>query len=178
MTLVFFMLDNNHPEHTPLFKYSSCVYLFDQTMDKSAIGVSDVFYKFDTNNDYPNALAYIDVETTNTYRYGRPYKVFGTPGKSSAVLTLDLPKVCRVLKLKMTLNHCRTNCNGTIDIKVNDKLFREGYSYARWDDFGEQTFEIPLSLLRDGENYIVIVLNKESRGVYWLSDIQFHLKHT
>lgn len=38
MTLVFFMLDKNHPEHTPLFKYSSCVYLFFQTMDKSAIG--------------------------------------------------------------------------------------------------------------------------------------------
>lgn len=44
MTLVFFMLDNNHPEHTPLFKYSSCVFLFDQTMDKSANGGKLFFY--------------------------------------------------------------------------------------------------------------------------------------
>ncbi|XP_063425598.1 uncharacterized protein LOC134709359 [Mytilus trossulus] len=147
-------------------------------MDKELTGVSDVVYTFDTNNDYPNALGYIDVETTNTYRQGRPYKLFGTPGKSSAVFTLDLPKVCRVLKLEMTLNHCRTNCNGTIDIKINGRFFREGYSYARWDEFGEQTFQIPLNLLTDGENTFAIILTKESRGVYWLSDIQFQLKHT
>lgn len=76
------------------------------------------------------------------------------------------------------MNHCRTNCNVIIDIKINGRIFRKGYSDARSDNFGEQTFEIPMNLLTDGENTIAIVLKKDSPGVYWLSDIKFQLKHT
>ncbi|OPL21076.1 hypothetical protein AM593_09817, partial [Mytilus galloprovincialis] len=150
-----------------------------QTMDKSTEITDGVLAcHFDTNQDHSKSFEYTAIQTTDHYRRGQPYKVFGTPGVSSAILTLKIPSNCRVLKLDMTLNHCKTSGNGIIDIMINGRIFRDGYSEADRDNFAEQTFDIPVHLLKNENNTITIVLNDESKGVYWLSDIKFGLKHT
>jgi hypothetical protein len=47
-----------------------------------------------------------------------------------------------------------------------------GYTETRWDNFGEQTFTIPLEMLKPGANTVKIILNRGSEGVYWLSDLK------
>jgi hypothetical protein len=111
------------------------------------------------------------METTDYYRKWRPYKLFTKPGKSAAILTMDV-NIKLVRELKITLNHCKTNCNGVVDIYVNDAEFMPGYTGIRWDNFGEQTFTIPRRLLKPGANTVKIILNRYSKGVYWLSDVK------
>ncbi|KAK3093665.1 hypothetical protein FSP39_018653 [Pinctada imbricata] len=76
------------------------------------------------------------------------------------------------------LNHCRTNCHGKIDIIVNDVALVQGFQEARWDNFGEQNFNIPSDCLKPGENELIIRLSKGSQGVYWLSDLRLDVNYS
>ena len=75
------------------------------------------------------------------------------------------------------LNHCRTNCHGKIDVTINGETLITGFAEARWDNFGEQNFNIPSGLLHPGENALTIKLNKDSHGVYWLSNLRLEIHY-
>ncbi|KAK3092976.1 hypothetical protein FSP39_009564 [Pinctada imbricata] len=75
------------------------------------------------------------------------------------------------------LNHCRTSAHGKIDIIINDITLVTGFQEARWDNFGEQNFNIPHDCLHQGENKLKIVLNSSSSGVYWLSDLRLDIEY-
>ena len=77
----------------------------------------------------------------------------------------------------LMLNHCNTNCHGIIDLVLNDEPLITGYKDTRWDNFGEQNFNLPSDMLREGENELQIVLNEESEGVYWLSDLRLDIEY-
>jgi hypothetical protein len=98
--------------------------------------------------------------------------MFLYPGGSVVIVSVNIPEVELKREVKLTLNHCKTNCNGVIDILVNDSELVRGYTGTRWDNFGEQTFAIPLDMFRCGANTVTIRLNEGSRGVYWLSDLK------
>ncbi|XP_048732303.1 uncharacterized protein LOC125649111 isoform X2 [Ostrea edulis] len=136
-----------------------------------AVDVSHVVW-IDTNDVNIDFIQYVGVETTDRYREGRPYKMFLYPGGSTAILSINMPNIKLAREVKVTLNHCKTNCNGVIDVLVNDSELVRGYTGTRWDNFGEQTFNIPLDMLTPGTNMVTIRLNEESRGVYWLSDLK------
>ncbi|XP_061168725.1 uncharacterized protein LOC133177870 [Saccostrea echinata] len=130
----------------------------------------------DTNDATSDVIQYVMTETSDHYRNGRPYKILFYPGKSTAIIQINLPGDQLVRDMVLTLNHCRTNCHGVIDIFLNDSVLVKGYSDARWDNFGEQTFNVPVYLLKKGTNELTIRLNKTSRGVYWLSDIKIETR--
>ncbi|XP_062599351.1 uncharacterized protein LOC134260834 [Saccostrea cucullata] len=130
----------------------------------------------DTNNVTSDVIQYVMTETTDQYRKGRPYKLLFYPDKSAAIIKINLPGNQLVKDMVLTLNHCRTNCDGVIDIFVNDSVLVMGYSDARWDNFGEDTFNVPVDLLKQGANELIIRLNKTSRGVYWLSDLKIETR--
>ena len=129
--------------------------------------------EIDTNTESPY-ISYSDVDTTDHYRKGTPYKLFHKPGKSAATITFTIENQ-NIASVSLTLNHCRTSCHAKIDILVNKKPFLQGYQEARWEDFGIQTFSLPCDLLKSGENKIIVVLNSRSEGVYWLSDLRLDI---
>ena len=109
--------------------------------------------EIDTNIDSPY-ISYSEVETTDHYRKGKPYKLFYDPGESSATITFTSENQ-NIASVSLMLNHCRTSCHAIIDVLVNRKPFLQGYQEARWEDFGIQTFSLPCDSLRLGEIRLV-----------------------
>ena len=68
-----------------------------------------------------------DVETIDTYRKGKHYKVLKNAGKSCVRMTLnlrhtDIPNNYRLSdfdNIDVVINHCRTVSNGVIDLVLN-----------------------------------------------------------
>ncbi len=117
---------------------------------------------------FTHEITYYDVIMTDYYRRGQPYALLGDPGHSAAVINFNAESLDHVI---LALKHCRTNCDGVIQIYVNGKTFLEEYKDARWDNFGWDEFHIPGDLLSEGHNRVKILLHEESPGVYWLSDV-------
>ena len=131
--------------------------------------------EIDTNQQNPH-ISYSNMETTDYYRVGRPYKLFCYPNESSATVRFMLEPHPRP-SVELMLNHCRTNCHGKIDIIINGQTWITGFQEANWRDFGEQNFNLPSGLLHEGENTLMIKLNAESYGVYWLSNLRLDIHY-
>ena len=86
----------------------------------------EILHSFDFNTEYPNVVFSDDVETTDYYRSGNPYKLFYIPGESKVDITFELipEKVGANKQLVLQLNHCNTNAYGTVDILINGNAYR------------------------------------------------------
>ena len=121
-----------------------------------------------------------DVHIIDTYGKGKHYKVLKTAGKSCVRMKLnlghiDIPNNYRLSdfdSIDVVINHCRTVSNGVIDLVLNGSDLLTAYSGAATAIFEEQRFSFPADRFKTGSNELSILLNQESPGEYWLSDVK------
>ncbi len=127
--------------------------------------------QFDCNISNTN-VGYWNCSTTDFYRKGNPYKQLRSPGRSHIIFDFYYPPLEKgdiLASSKFRINHCGTTANGIVDISVNGTLLLFGHSAPR-NDFAFEDIDIPIHLLQEGINELMIRLNKGSWGVYWYSD--------
>ena len=121
-------------------------------------------------------VSYQNVRCEDKHRHGRPYRVLHLMGESIIHVSFDALDTSKVKGLWLELNHCRTLENGSIDIWVNWKTLVSKYDEAPDQEFGTSRLWIDKDRLEEGSNSIHILLNYDSPGAYWISDItiEFH----
>ncbi|KAF5321009.1 hypothetical protein D9619_000537 [Psilocybe cf. subviscida] len=109
---------------------------------------------------------------TDQYRSGRPYLLFGIRGASFCVVYFYIQTRC---DHTVTLRHCVTTNSGKVNLKLNGHELTGswGQTQAVQHNFANEDIHLPNDHLRDvGEhNMLEIILDNESVGPYWLSDV-------
>ena len=118
-------------------------------------------------------IFYERVSVVDKYRTGYPYVIFKNRAKSKCIVVFHPPEK-KAISLK--LNHCRTTSLGVIDITVNKIPIPYDNSLTPRDNLGRTTVPISSEFVMEGINELIIALNSESHGVYWLSDINLDME--
>jgi hypothetical protein len=116
---------------------------------------------------------YESVLVTDAYRTGYPYLLFPDPADSKCIVVFRPPEKPTI---SLKLNHCRTTSLADIVITVNERDILYDKSLTPRDNFGSTTVPISSEFVTEGINELVVVLDSESPGRYWLSDISLNME--
>ncbi|KAJ7810349.1 hypothetical protein B0H14DRAFT_2607400 [Mycena olivaceomarginata] len=111
---------------------------------------------------------WVNISVTDAYYRGEPYLLFSWPGSSCCVFNFKVEEEGHYV---LPLKHCFTSGRGKIEIKLDGSPVAQSWDKSRLVRDSLMVEEINLSTLKAGFHTVIITLDTDSSGVYWLSDV-------